>query len=373
MDKNVKSSVRWNSLDCLKGIACIAVVLIHYNISGGNIPAWIGICTKAVCRFAVPVFLCISGFFFVGAEYSAEKTLKKLKHILKLMLTAGAFYAVYVLIWNYKMYGASWSMTAYISETITATALVKLVLTHDPLEYAHLWYLIAMAWCYVFMLLLYKEKRRKLIYLLAPVLLVCYACMQEFHLLSASVAVTGMESRIYLFNSFLFRALPFFIFGMILREYRQKIEKLPLRTVALGMIVAAGLVLQVIERKQFGDCQFYIGSYMIVFAMMVFAIKNPQAELKILKHFGRDLSMYIYIFHIAVGKAVDVVGKYARWWGNDVYYVCRPVMVIVGTVLVAEGIYQVKKFAARTRRAEAMQSTFMDLVHFERNSKRKAD
>ena len=46
---------------------------------------------KALCRFAVPIFLCISGFFFVGTEYSVEKTLNKLKHILKLLLASGAF------------------------------------------------------------------------------------------------------------------------------------------------------------------------------------------------------------------------------------------------------------------------------------------
>ena len=57
MSQATHKSMRWNSLDCLKGIACIAVVLIHYNISGGNIPAWIGAYTKALCRFAVPVFL----------------------------------------------------------------------------------------------------------------------------------------------------------------------------------------------------------------------------------------------------------------------------------------------------------------------------
>ena len=45
------SPPRWNSLDCLKGIACIAVVLIHYPISGGDVPAWIGVYTKAAILY----------------------------------------------------------------------------------------------------------------------------------------------------------------------------------------------------------------------------------------------------------------------------------------------------------------------------------
>lgn len=347
MSATGKPAVRWNSLDCLKGIACIAVVLIHYNISGGNMPAWIGACTKAVCRFAVPVFLCISGFFFVGKSYSVEKTVKKLKHILKLALTTGIFYAVYTVVWNGVMHGSKWDLGAFVAETITGDSIIKLLLTHDPFEYSHLWYLIAMVWCYVFMLLVYTEKRRKLIYLLGPVLLAGYACMQEFRLLTTSVAVPGMESRIFLFNSFLFRALPFFIFGMIFREYQQKVEKLPLNTLTLAMIVAVGVALELLEWRRFGDCQFYVGSYMIVFAMMVFAIKHPQMEVKPLVHLGRDLSMNVYIFHIAVGKLVDIIGKYARWWGKDPYYIARPLMVLVGTLLLAEVIFQVKKQIGR--------------------------
>lgn len=100
MSQATHKSMRWNSLDCLKGIACIAVVLIHYNISGGNIPAWIGAYTKALCRFAVPVFLCISGFFFVGSKYSPERTLNKFKHILKLLLGASVFYAAFTVAWK---------------------------------------------------------------------------------------------------------------------------------------------------------------------------------------------------------------------------------------------------------------------------------
>lgn len=346
MSPATHKSMRWNSLDCLKGIACIAVVLIHYNISGGNIPAWIGAYTKALCRFAVPVFLCISGFFFVGAEYSSEKTLNKLKHILKLLLCASMFYAVFTVVWNTIMYGRTWDMAAYASETITGDAIVKLFLTHDPLVYSHLWYLIAASWCYGLMLL-YKHKRRKLIYLLAPVLLTCYACMQEFHVLATSVAITGMDTRIYLFNSFLFRALPFFIFGMIFREYQQRMERLPLNTLALCILMAVGLGMEVLERRQYGDCQFYLGSYLIVFAMMVFAIKKPQAECRLLKHLGRDLSMYVYILHIAVGKSVDVIGKYAHGWGNDLYYIARPLIVLVGTLLLAEVIWQAQSFYQR--------------------------
>ena len=130
----------------------------------------------------------------------------------------------------------------------------------------------------------------------------------------------------------------------ILTPYQQKIEKIPLNTLSLSVLVVVGVVLEALECNMFGDCQFYIGSYLIVFAMMIFAIKHPSAEWKLLTHLGRDLSMYIYIFHIAVGKVVDISAKNAHWWGKNPYYIGRPFLVMALSLLLAEVIWQSKKY-----------------------------
>uniref|UniRef100_UPI003FA49461 acyltransferase family protein n=1 Tax=Enterocloster clostridioformis TaxID=1531 RepID=UPI003FA49461 len=45
-------------MDCIKGAACIAVVLIHYNF-----PGYLGIIIKTLSRFAVPFFFGVSGYY----------------------------------------------------------------------------------------------------------------------------------------------------------------------------------------------------------------------------------------------------------------------------------------------------------------------
>lgn len=350
MAQEKTGNMRWDSLDCLKGVACIAVVLIHYNVSGGSIPAWIGGYTRALCRFAVPIFLCISGFFFTGSHYSAEKTLCKIKNVLKLLFGSSIFYAVYAVLWSYAMEGAEWSLSELTAETITGDGLVKLIVTHDPLKYSHLWYLIALVWCYGIMLLLYKHKYREWFYAFVPVLLVCYSCMQEFQLLPTSVDITGMESPINMYNSFLFRALPFFIVGMIFREYQQQVEKMPYNNLAtLSLMIIAGGAMEIIEYEHFGDSQYYFGSYLIAFAAMAFAIKHPNAKWKPLAYVGAHLSIYVYILHIAVGKLLDVIGKYAHWWGKEWYYISCPIMILTGTLILAEVLYRTKLFMRNKR------------------------
>ena len=54
---------RQSGFDIVKALACVAVVLIHYNFKGD-----VGGVVKSLCRFAVPVFFMISGFFLASFE-----------------------------------------------------------------------------------------------------------------------------------------------------------------------------------------------------------------------------------------------------------------------------------------------------------------
>lgn len=338
---------RWNSLDCLKGIACIAVSLIHFNWTGSSIPPYVGASIKAMCRFAVPVFLCISGFFLApGQRIDAARVVKQLKRILMLFLSASCFYGVYTYAWN-LLSGDAWEPTAYAAETITGDKVVKLFLTHDPFVYSHLWFLLALLCCYAFILLFLSGEKRFPVYALAPVLLIAYACMQQFKVLPTSIQLAGMESRIYLFNSFLFRALPFVLFGMIFRYQLIRIQRMTIKRRWLILLAIAGCLSGAIERVYFGECQFYIGSYVTAFAMMVCALQDPSSSTPILQHIGRDLSLYVYIFHIAVGNGLDVVARYAHFANSVLYDLFSPLIVIAGSLIFAELLFQCKKLRQR--------------------------
>lgn len=338
---------RWASLDCLKGISCLAVVIIHYNLTGGNIPVQVGQAMKSACRFAVPVFLCISGFFALEENgIDSVKCIHRINSTIKLLLTAVLFYAVFSCIW-YPLMNADWTVSAFLKDTITGTKVVKLFLTHDPFVYSHLWYLLALISCYL-LILLYPKCTRA-IYFLAPILLIAYSCMQEFKIVVSSIQISDMTSRIYLYNSFLFRALPFFLFGMIFRKQLTNIQALPICKAALIFAAVLGCICAIFEFQFFGDCQFFIGSYITVFAMFVYALKYPNASQPVLHHIGKDLSAYIYLFHIAVGKMMDAIGKYGGFWGKDAWYVIRPFAIFIISIAFAEGIFRMRRLTFRKK------------------------
>ena len=84
------------TFDLLKGIACLAVVVIHYSFTGSL--EKVGGYINAMCRFAVPVFLGISGFYLSSTPFiSDENVLRKIRHILKMIMVSALFYAVFFL------------------------------------------------------------------------------------------------------------------------------------------------------------------------------------------------------------------------------------------------------------------------------------
>lgn len=333
---------RWNSFDVLKGLACIAVVFIHFNFDGN-----LGLIVKACCRFGVPVFFITSGFFFLSnGQVDDTKVASKIRHIARLILFSGVFYAVFTVVFN-SISSENWDIIAYTTQTVTATKLVKFFITNDPFVYSHLWFLMGLLYCYIFMLLLFsKNKRLSYLKLLAPCLLIIYTCLQEFGSvlgIQRSIAITGMESRIYLFNLFLFRALPFFFFGILLRQYSQKITKIPLNKIAAVIIIMLGATISVLERFFIGETQFFVGTYLMLVAFFVIAIKHPNLNIKWLRYIGCELSLYIYIFHIAIGRIVDLLAREIGFKDTVVYAYGRAPSILILSLILAQIIFCCKK------------------------------
>lgn len=333
---------RWNSFDCLKGLACLAVVLIHFNFEGN-----FGIAVKTFCRFGVPVFFLTSGFFFLSdGKMDDGKVAKKMRHILKLVLASGVFYAVFTIMINLATNG-NWEMRRYAAERLTADRIAKFFVTNDPFVYSHLWFLMGLFYCYVFCLLFFENnKRLGWVIVLAPALLITYSCLQEFSKvlgIQSSIPIPRSENRIYLFNIFIFRALPFFLFGMLLNRYREKIAKIPLSKRETTTIAIIGCCLAVVERFNFGEAQFYVGTYLALAVMFIAAVKNPDMNNRLLRHIGAELSLYVYIFHIAVGRCIDVFFGALGWKKNVIYVSGRAIIILLVSLLMAEAIYRGKR------------------------------
>lgn len=334
-----ENEMRWKIFDVYKGVACIAIVLVHYSFTGFLAEAGNGL--NAFCRFAVPVFFAISGFFLTSrGNISDESLARKIRHVVSIIAVSALFYLVFCLAWHNVLYRGSFDFAAYRQERLAAGNIVKFFLTNDPFVYSHLWYLFALLYCYLTALLCFRNgKTVRLFYALAPVLACGMIAMQEFsgvlHIRN-SVAIPASESSISVFNLYLFRALPFFLFGMICREYREKIGQIPGRASVWILVAVLGSLLAVAERYLVAkNCQFFVGSYISLAALFIAALKKPDMDNRVLGYIGREMSLYVYILHIAVGKTYDIVASRWSLWKNTAFICTRPFVVLAGSLLAA--------------------------------------
>lgn len=353
-----EKKVRFDSIDTLKGFACIAIILIHTYWRGSYVTSDMSGMIKVVVRFAVPLFFCISGFFLSsGRELTDGSITRKIRHVMRLIVGAAVFYLAV----TYIYYGiVGWGGLKRVAATsLTALNLAKLLLTQDPLYYKHLWFLFALLLCYITMMLYYKPQRRVLFLILGPALIVLYTLIQEFSVFVTHSIVLhdeGVKGYYVIFaNNFLLRGLPFFLLGVVFREayLRGLIQKfrIPLPVFLIGM---AGLsALAVVEYKRFDVAQCYISNDLQTILLMTFCLQRPQARIPLLQHIGRDLSMYIYITHRAVYMFLDLVAGRLGFDKSLPWTIAYFPAIMVCSIIVSELYFRLVSFISSRRRPAA--------------------
>ncbi len=336
----------YDSFDFLKGICCLAVCFIHFNWRGN-----IGIVVKAICRFAVPIFFFISGFFFVSDKNTIDRkrTFKKIKHILWLTIKFAAFYAIFCIIYN-KIYNNNWDMLKYADKVTTKTGLVKLILTNDPFVYAHLWYLLALIYCYGTFLIFKEKKISKNIVYFAALLFIAYyffVHQHDYRTIKNFIMIGKTKHWLVINNFYFFRALPFFMFGMYAKVREKEIKKFKISKIAMFMLVIFGFLISVDEKFKMGESGYYIGSVLIMIVTCLKCIQCPTYKGrfigKVLYFIGKNLSLYVYIFHIAVGRLFEILASRKNLWTVDWYMNTRAFIIILTTLIVSLIIFYSKK------------------------------
>lgn len=343
---------RWNSFDIIKGAACIAVVLIHYQFTG--VLTECGTAVKAMCRFAVPAFFGVSGFFLPsGGEISRKGVQKKIKHVLEIIALSTACYFAFNLLWN-RVLVVQEDFAAYAAGLVQPARIVKFFVTNDPFVYAHLWFLLALLYCYLFAYLLMNRPRKARVCMwTGPVFLLGMIFLQEFSDVvpfRKVLSIPGSDQKVMLCNMFLFRALPFFLLGYMARVQEEKLRALRINNAVLLGAMIAGCMIACAEWVLVGkSCQFYLGSYLTVFAMFIWAIKNPEANCPPLRYIGRNLSLYVYVLHIAIGKICDLYMSKKGMTQSMPYALLRPLIVLGVSMLAGWILLKVTQTLAKSR------------------------
>ena len=330
---------RWDSIDFIKGLACIAVVFIHVKF-----PWPFAKPVTAFSRFAVPFFFAVSGFFFTShGACNLASTARKLRHALILGLGATITLAVLTIIEG--ALDPRLSVIGFFRNHANAKDVAKFFITNaPPPPLVHLWFLWSLVYCYLFALVWFSDgKWLGSSGALGLILLIGMILFQEFvNKLPFNPEIPFREMQIKFCHTFIFRALPFFLLGIWAKKNEMVIRKNKLSTWLYVLFVFVGGIASVVEYRQFGNSQFYLGNYLMVAAMFAWAICYQDYGWKPIVFVGRRLSLLVYVLHIAVWSYFSILLRALHINESTLVRWILPIIVALLAILVAFAIDRIR-------------------------------
>lgn len=306
-------------LDCLKGLGCVAVVFIHIKF-----PGFTGDAIWRLAQFAVPIFFMTSGYFAYNTDRELVNIVlkRRSRRILWLSIWTSLLYFVLTNGYNVIKNGClQWGTSANLFSST-----LKFIVFQD-VDFSggfHLWFLWALFWSYIILLLINYFDLLEVAHKSLLLLLVMNVVLSSLRLYYGwSWHSTGN----------VLTAIMWVLIGTYIarNRYRMNIsnKKLILYAV-LGAIWSLTLLLKMTyDFSQIG---------IIIFAVSLFllAVNNPNISVGgSIEKIGRKYSLDIYIFHILVAM---IFTKMLIYVGDDLFYIMwlKPIMVVVGTFFVAK-------------------------------------
>lgn len=319
--QKVTGGTRLQSLDSLKAIAALGVVLIHFGF-----PGYFGLFIQTIARFGVPVFFMISGYFCYSNNSSVSITVIKRKLLRTLKLAAFGF----------TLYFLAQCLINGLADTLDKISLsnvIKVVAFNAPqITSAHLWFVLALIYCYLFFAVM---KRTDIIPYIKIYILVAL-CLHVF--IAELLPCFGTTFPHPIVRNAVLFGFPFFMIGYIIHSKINLLNQIAAQL--LIMLCFAGTICSLLEkiilsRDDLLEC--YVGSIIFSISIFLLALKLPTYNnfyIKKLEEIGRNYSMGIYLIHPLVGELLFLnLKKY----GIENYYIIKwvnPFIIMIMSILV---------------------------------------
>lgn len=322
MSVNASKDNRKYFFDNLRGIAIIAVIIIHsvgitINFYDSPYPykynLYFGIIMRQIVTSAVPIFLFISGYWV------SKKQVKTLKDYLSFLNNRLLRIIVPYLFWTFIAIVLKTVLTSY---DITEENIFKMILTGSIMP--PYYFIILISQFYIIYPLLQYAKGKNLHLLIFLINLVSLIGMSYVKFANISPPNINLLITIWVY---------YFYMGMIM-------DKIPKPTKVIAVVLCTSFLLQLIESfllikinvgHAFGTMKITSFVYSISLILFLYNLKNKSVFLNkysLLTRIGQ-VSFGIYFIHMFVQMVVDKVLK-----PIDVLFRFQPIYQIISIGIV---------------------------------------
>lgn len=340
---------RNHTADLLRLIAAFAVVCLHNFTGCGMI--WSEEIV-ALARFAVPLFFLFSGYF--SAHFTPQRKRKQALRLLALDLFGTALYLGIEL----AQQSSPFMMWHRTKELFSTANVINLLLFNESAVSAHLWFLGAMLYCVLLDLLVSKvfarcKNREKLLGLCVAILL--FGGVLLYQVLMRQ----NIGFQLYHYRNFLFVGVPFYSFGRLFAQNRERLTALP--RWGYAALIVGSCLLTLLEFRLLGVWEIYVGSILLAFVLMHLAVCRPMEHaggaVWVLAWLGEKVSLPIYLVHVYfLGILKSAYYTNCQWqYTFSLYHLIAPAAFLIS---VAVGLLWVTlRWATATRKGGKRHTT----------------
>ena len=302
--------------DFLKGISCIIVVFLHCHF-----PGVVGDIIRYSCRFPVPLFFMISGYYCCTKDRAWIK--RKAFSILKMLLLAELFYGL----WNclHTLLFGEISVIDYLNELPVFKHPVRRLLC-GTLFSGVLWYLYAAFWIYCILYAVWRKNNvKKILCLLIPVLLGLQIWGRFYWQNHYDI-----NADVYLFRNALLFGLPFTLYGLLLAKLEVYIKERISWRKSILIVILGGLLMtaEYFISRQYMDV--HLSTVFTSTGLFLLAMTYPFEETKLMKcisYIGHRLSMLIYLSHIFFSDIIQLIAVKCGLESTSLFLWGMPILV----------------------------------------------
>ena len=332
------------TLNFLKGVGCMGVVLIHFPL-----PGTFGLVIKRLSFSAVPIFLLISGYFsyYEDAQAQSKALVRKTVSILKISAWAIGFYFLYALVFHLVKQDAM----EFLSKCFSRNGFVNFFVVNnfEIIDAYHLWFLPSLLYSYLLLLVLDKFRCIDKVYPVLPLWFAAKLAME---------VVVDTYGFSYHFRCNALVAAPYVLLG---RYFACKDAARACKDAARSKIGAAGhlaiacasaigILILAVWNRQSG--LFWLLVPCIAVPLFLLAIQKPNmASCPFLQKVGADYSLDVYIFHIFVYRVLSNLAAFAGLTRYAVLAWALPIATILCSVLWAAVSKAAQGYIHRRRKA----------------------
>ncbi|MCH5326141.1 MAG: acyltransferase [Duncaniella sp.] len=272
----------YSSIYCLKTLGAFFVICIH---------CFAPILIRPFIRTAVPIFFMISGYFLYKSDpkLAIKKSLKAVKKIFWITVYANIFYYLCL------------QLPDTINPFKSIISLISFLLFGANIGF-HLWYIYAYIETLIVLIIFLKIDKLQFLWRSIPF---CIA----FGLFTGSFSsIVGYESlnNMYVTRNFITMGIPCFGIGWLIRQYQNTIMSFFNHTTLWLIVISAIALVEVFVLSLFfkrpkycGD--FYLMTFPLTTIMFLVCLRYPTlGQNTFIEKIGKEYSLYIYIFHIAI-------------------------------------------------------------------------